>query len=188
MKKPSALLVTISRYKKVTRVLRDLKADHDFPGIKLDVEPAADFDDVPRLMRTPDLDLIALDGHGRDYGESAYFGLHCEELFCPEYLRGSDGAGIVAPIIVLGFCCGGKDPFISALEGSLGRSNAAFLGSTKETGFRDAEDIYLPILRLLPELGSTPDPATAHARLATVAPGIGEAWRSVLLSRRNDPR
>lgn len=129
------------------------------------------------------MDLIALDGHGCKGG---YYGLHCERRFCPDYLRGEDGAGIVAPIVVLGFCWAGEPPFISALEGSLSRRQAAFLGSTDETDFDDAKRIYLPILRLLAELGSSPDPAAAHARLTSIAPSIGPAWRSELLSSRND--
>jgi dienelactone hydrolase len=92
----------------------------------------------------------------------------------------------MAPIVVLGFCWGGKDPFINALESSLGRSQAAFLGRADETKFDDAERIYLPILRLLADLGPSPDPASAHARLTSIAPGIGPAWRTELLPRRND--
>lgn len=180
--RPSAHLFTIRRYRGVTKRLRDVKAAHDPAGVDLCVEPAGDFDDVPVLMRS-DVDLIALDGHGCKDG---YYGLHCERRFCPDYLRGEDGTGIMAPIVVLGFCWGGEDPFISALEGSLSRSQAAFLGRTKPTGFDDAKRIYLPILRLLAELCPRPDPATAHARLTSIAPDIGPAWRSELLSRRND--
>jgi dienelactone hydrolase len=129
------------------------------------------------------VDLVALDGHGCKNG---YYGRQCERQFCAGYLRGDDGAGIVAPIVVLGFCWGGEDPFISAVEDSLGRSQAAFLGRTDETKFDDAERIYLPVLRILAELGPSPDPASAHARLASIAPSIGPAWRTELLPRRND--
>ena len=132
------------------------------------------------------MDFIALDGHGWEYGDSAYFGRNCERRFCPEYLRGEDGAGIVAPIVVLGFCWGGKDPFISALEGSLGRCHAAFLGSTTKTAFGDAEHIYEPLLRQLAKLGPSPDPASAHTRLTAIAQDIGSAWRPELLTRPND--
>lgn len=179
--KPSAHLVTMSMYHGVTKRLRDVKAAHDPAGVDLCIEPAGGFDDVPVLMRSA-VDLIALDGHGCKDG---YYGLHCERRFCPDYLRGEDGTGIVALIVVLGFCWGGEPPFISALEGSLDRNHAAFLGSTDQTGFDDAESIYLPILRLLSELGPSPDPADAHARLTSIAAGIGSAWRSGLLSRRN---
>lgn len=92
----------------------------------------------------------------------------------------------MAPIVVLGFCWGGKAPFIRALEGSLSRRHAAFLGSTTNTDFGDAERIYEPVLRQLAELGSDPDPADAHARISSIAPGIGETWRSELLPRLNN--
>jgi hypothetical protein len=180
--RPSAHLVTIRKYKGVTKRLREVKAADGPAGVDLCVEPAGDFDDVPALMRSA-VDLIALDGHGCKDG---YYGRNCERRFCPDYLRGEDGNGIVAPIVVLGFCWGGEPPFISALEGSLGRSKAAFLGRTDETDFDDAKSIYLPILRLLAELGPRPDPAAAHARLTSIAADIGPDWRPELLSRRND--
>jgi hypothetical protein len=172
----------MGRYRGVAKRLRDVKAAHDLPGVDLCVKSAGDFDEIPTLM-TSAVDLVTLDGHGCKNG---YYGRQCERQFCPEYLRGEDGAGIMAPIVVLGFCWGGEDPFISALESSLGRSQAAFLGRTDETKFDDAERIYLPILRLLAELGPSPDPASAHARLTSIAPGIGPAWRTELLPRRND--
>ncbi len=181
--RPSAHLLTIRKYRGVTKCLDDVKAAHGSAGVDLCVEPAVGFDEVPVLMRSA-VDLIALDGHGCKDG---YYGLHCERRFCPDYLRGEDGTGIVAPIVVLGFCWGGEPPFISALEGSLGRSEAAFLGRTDETRFDDAKSIYLPILRLLAELGPSPNPAAAHARLNSIAPEIGPDWRSELLSRRNGP-
>lgn len=180
--RPSAHLVTVKKYRGVARRLRNVKAAHDPTGVDLCVDPAEGFDDVPALMRSA-VDLIALDGHGCWNG---YYGLHCERLFSPDYLRGEAGAGIVAPIVVLGFCWGGEPPFINALEGSLGRRQAAFLGCTAETDFDDAQSIYLPILRLLAELGPDPDPIVAHARLTSIAPDIGPAWRSELLSSRND--
>jgi hypothetical protein len=180
--KPSALLVTLSEYSDVTSVLYKFKAAHDLPGVDLEIKAAPGFDDVPLLMRS-DVDLIALDGHGCKNG---YYGLHCERRFCPEYLRGEDGAGIAAPIVVLAFCWGGRDPFISALEGSLGRSNAAFLGSRRKTKYSDAKRIYLPILQQLAELGPSPDPGAAHTRLTSIAPDIGPGWRSELLSCRDD--
>jgi hypothetical protein len=188
--RPSALLITMNRYHKVTDCLLEVKAAHDPAGVDLCVETAGDFDDVPPLLRSP-VDLIALDGHGWPDGESAYFGtsddpLWLSTLFCPEYLRSERGDGIVAPIIVLGFCWGGRDPFINALEGSLGRRQAAFLGCTDKTDFGDTKRIYLPILRLLAELGPSPDPTSTHTRLTQIAPDIGPAWRSELLSRRND--
>lgn len=175
----------MSRYHKITSCLQHIKEAHNVRGVDICVELAVDFDDVPPLLRS-DADFIALDGHGGEDGESAYFGRNCERRFCPEYLRGEEGAGIVAPIVVLGFCWGGRDPFISALEGSLGRSNAAFLGSTWKTDFSDAEHIYQPLLRQLAKLGTSPDPASAHTRLTSIAPDIGPAWRSELLSRRSD--
>jgi hypothetical protein len=180
--RPSAHLVTIRKYPGVARRLRRLKEAHDPAGVDLCVDPADGFDDVPALMRSA-VDLIALDGHGCWNG---YFGLHCERRFCPDYLRGETGTGIVAPIVVLGFCWGGEPPFTSALEGSLSRRQVAFLGCTDQTGFDDVESIYLPILRLLAELGPSPDPATAHARLTSIAPDIGPAWRSELLTSRDD--
>jgi hypothetical protein len=189
--RPSALLITMSRYRKVTECLLNVKATHDPARVDLRVETARDFNDIPPLMRSA-VDLIALDGHGWPDGKSAYFGTSDDPpwlstLFCPEYLRGEHGDGIVAPIVVLGFCWGGEGPFISAVESSLSRSQAAFLGSTDETKFNDAKRIYLPILRLLAGLGPSPDPADAHARLKSIAPDIGPAWRSELLPRRNDP-
>jgi hypothetical protein len=180
--RPSAHLITVRKYYGVTKRLRDVKAAHGPAGVDLCVEPAGDFDDVPALMRSA-VDLIALDGHGCKDG---YYGLHCERRFCSDYLRGENGTGIVAPIIVLGFCWGGEPAFISALEDSLGRSQAAFLGRADETDFGDANSIYMPILRLLAELGPSPDPAAAHARLTSIAPDIGPAWQSELLLRRND--
>jgi hypothetical protein len=165
---------------------------HDAAGVDLCVELADDFDDIPPLMRSA-ADLIALDGHGWPDGESAYFGTsddppRLSTPFCPEYLRSEQGDGIAAPIVVHGFCWGGTDPFINALRGSLGRNQAAFLGSTKRTDFKDAERIYPPILDLLAELGPSPDPAIAHRRLTSIARDrIGPAWRSELLSHRNGP-
>jgi hypothetical protein len=181
--RPSAHLVTIAKYPGVVKCLRAVEAAHDSAGVDLCVEPAGGFDDVPALMRSA-VDLIALDGHGCKNG---YYGRQCEKRFCPDYLRGEDGTGIVAPIVVLGFCWGGRDPFISALEGSLGRSQVAFLGSTEETTFGDAKSIYLPILRLLAELGPSPDPGDAHARLTSIAPTIGPSWRSELLTGSQPP-
>jgi hypothetical protein len=127
--KPTALLITMGKYRGVAKRLRDVKAAHDLPGVDLCIKWAGDFDEIPTLMKSA-VDLVALDGHGCKNG---YYGRQCERQFCPEYLRGEDGAGIVAPIVTLGFCWGGEDPFISALEGSLGRSQAAFLGRTDET-------------------------------------------------------
>lgn len=186
--KPSALLVT-GWYPKVNKCLLGVKAACDSARVDLCVTAASDFDDIPPLLRSQ-VDLIALDGHGWPDGENAYFGTsddppRLSTLFCPKFLRSKQGDGIVAPIIVHGFCWGGTDPFINALEGSLGRKHAAFLGSTKRTDFNDAERIYLPILDLLVELGPSPDPATAHRRLASIARDkIGPTWRSELLSDR----
>ncbi len=188
--RPSALLVT-GWYRKVAKCLLDVKAACDPARVDLSVTAAAYLDDIPSLLRLP-VDLIALDGHGWPDGENAYFGTsddppRLSTLFCPKYLRSERGDGIVAPIIVHGFCWGGTDPFINALKGSLGRNQTAFLGSTKRTDFKDAGRIYLPILDLLAELGPSPDPATAHRRLTSIARDkIGPAWRSELLSRRND--
>lgn len=187
--RPSALLITMSRYHKVTDCLLKVKTAHDPSRVDLCVETAGDFDDIPPLLRSA-VDLVALDGHGWPDGESAYFGTRHDPpwlstLFCPEYLRSERGDGIVAPVVVLGFCWGGRDPFISALEGSLGRSQAAFLGSTDETELNDAKRIYLPILRTIAELGPSPDPACAYTSLTSIAPDIGPAWRTELLSRRN---
>jgi hypothetical protein len=102
--KPTALLITMGRYRGVAKRLRDVKAAHDLPGVDLCVKSAGDFDEIPTLM-TSAVDLVALDGHGCKNG---YYGHQCERQFCPEYLRGEDGAGIMAPIVVLGFCWAGK--------------------------------------------------------------------------------
>ena len=185
--RPSALLVT-GWYRKVTKCLLDVKAACDPARVDLCVTAAAYLDDIPSLLRLP-VNLIALDGHGWPDGKNAYYGTSDDPpwlstLFCPKFLRSERGDGIVAPIIVHGFCWGGTDPFINAVEGSLGRNQAAFLGSTERTDFKDAERIYLPILELLAELGPSPDPAAAHARLNSIAHDIGPAWRSEQLPRQ----
>ena len=102
-------------------------------------------------------------------------------------MRGAQGTGITAPIVVFAFCWGGTDPFLRVLERSIDRSRLAFLGKTDEVGFDDHELIYPPLLEALAGLGSNPDPATAHARLQSIAADIGADWRAELLHRRNDP-
>ena len=186
--KPSALLITMRRYPGVASRLRDIKASAP-DEVDVCVKTPRSFDDVPPLLRSA-VDLVALDGHGWPDNESAYFGTADDPSwlstpFCPEYLRSEHGDGIVAPIVVLGFCWGGTDPFRNAIEGSIDRSHVAFLGSTCETKYHHAERIYLPLLKLLARLGTNPDPATAHANLESIAPAIGPAWRRELLQRRS---
>ncbi len=69
---PSALLVTMNRYRDVKRRLCDIKPD-DFPGVHMRVELARGFEDIPPLLRSGK-DLVALDGHGWTDGPDAYFG------------------------------------------------------------------------------------------------------------------
>jgi hypothetical protein len=129
-----------------------------------------------------------LDGRGWTDGPEAYFGTgRVFTRFCPCYLSGDQGSGIMAPLLVLAFCHGGTDPFLNAIAGFLGRSQVAFLGSTQEVGYDDAELIYPPLLKALAELGSNPEPVAAHDRLDSVATGIGAAWRTQLVQRQDAP-
>jgi hypothetical protein len=180
---PSALLVTLKRYRGVARRLRDIEAG-DFPGVHVRVESVHGFEDIPPLLRSGK-DLIALDGHGWTDGADAYFGTgKVFTRFCADYLRGEDSA-IVAPIVVLAFCHGREDPFLNAIERAVNRDYVAFLGSTCAVAYDDYR-IYLPLLALLAELGSNPDPAIAYKRLESIAPGIGAAWRPAFLERRRE--
>lgn len=178
---PSALLVTMNRYRGVARRLREIEAS-DLPGVHVRVESLHSFEEIPPLLRSGN-DLIALDGHGWTDGPDAYFGTgKVFTQFCAGYLRGDDSA-IVAPIVVLAFCHGRKDPFLNAIERSIDRNHVAFLGSTRLVAYDDYR-IYPPLLALLAQLGSDPDPATAYEALESVAPDIGAAWRPALLERR----
>lgn len=180
--KPSALLITMNRYHGVVRRLSAMEA-RAFPGVSVRVKTARSFDGIPPLLRSGD-DLIALDGHGWTAGQDAYFGTgKVFTQFRPDYLRSEQGNGIVAPIVVLAFCCGGEDPFLNVIERSIDRSHVAFLGSTHEVDYDDVERIYPPLLTSLAELGSNPGSATAYARLESIAPDIGAAWRPELLQR-----
>jgi hypothetical protein len=184
--RPSALLITMNRYAGVVKRLRDIEK-RVFPGVNVRAETADSFDDIPPLLRAGDT-LVALDGHGWDYGNDAYLGTgKVFTQFRQEYVRDEQGTGITAPIVVLAFCWGGTDPFLRVLERSIDRSRVAFLGRTDEVDFDDHELIYPSLLQALAGLGRNPDPATAHARLQSIAPNIGAGWRAELLHRRNDP-
>jgi hypothetical protein len=181
---PSALLVTMNRYRGVARRLRGIEVDH-FPGVHVCVKSVHGFEDIPPLLRSGK-DLVALDGHGWTDGPDAYFGTgKVFTQFCPDYLRGEEDSGVVAPVVVLAFCHGGEDPFLNAIRRSVDRDRVVFLGSTRTVAYDDADRIYPPLLRLLAELGSNPDPAAVHARLEPIAPDIGAAWRPALLHRRS---
>jgi dienelactone hydrolase len=148
------------------------------------VETAHSFDEVPPLMRS-DVDLIALDGHGWVDGVAAYFGTNDDLRVCPSTLRGELHEGIVAPIVMFGFCWGGREPFRNAVEGTIDRSQVAFVGCIREAKYNDAERIYPPLLSLLAQLGNNPDPAHAHANIKLIEPTFGSAWRAdPLLQRR----
>ena len=179
--KPSALLVTMSRYWGVARRLRDIAAGAP-PGVKVHVETPRSFDEVPALLRSG-ADLVALDGHGWADQGTAYFGTRDDTQFCPGWLRGRHGEGIVAPVVVLGFCWGAIGPFRDAIEASMSRSHVAFLGSNRKVTHDDAARIYPPLLDWLAGLGSNPEPAAAYASLQLIAPVIGQAWRPELLHR-----
>lgn len=147
------------------------------------VESVHGFEDIPPLLRSRK-DLIALDGHGWTDGPDAYFGTgKVFTQFCADYLRSEEDSAIVAPIVVLAFCHGREDPFLSAIERSIDRDHVAFLGSTRAVAYDDYR-IYPPLLELLAELGSNPDPAIAYERLESIAPDFGAAWRPALLERR----
>ena len=183
--RPSALLITMSRYPGVVRRLREIE-DRVFPGVSVRVEPAGSFDGIPPLLRAGDT-LVALDGHGWENGTAAFLGTgKVFAQFRQEYVRGEQGTGIIAPILVLAFCCGGTSPFLRVIERSIDRGRIAFLGKTGEASFDDHTVIYPPLLHVLAGLGSNPDPAAARARLHAVAPLIGAGWRAELLHRRND--
>jgi hypothetical protein len=185
--KPSALLIAMNRYRGVARRLRDIGV-HGVPGVDLSVRLVPAFDDIPPLLRS-EADLVALDGHGWRDGQNAYYGTGRRfTQFCPDYLRNRDGAGIVSPIVVLAFCEGGATSFRNVLQASIDKPHVAFLGSTDEVGYDDAERIYTPLLASLAELGSKPNPVTAFAKLTTVAAAIGPTWQAELLQRHNPRR
>ena len=184
--KPSALLITMGRYRGVAKRLRDIEA-RGFPGVDVRVMPVRAFDDIPSLLRSG-ADLVALDGHGWSYGQDAYFGTGSRFIrFCPGYLRSQEGAGMVSPIVVLAFCEGGTAPFRQVVEASIDRPQVTFLGSTDEVGYDDAGRIYAPLLTSLAELGSNPAPDAAFAKLSIAAAAIGPTWRAGLL-RHSDLR
>jgi hypothetical protein len=177
--KPSALLITMGRYRGVAKRLRDIEA-RGFPGVDVRVMPVRAFDDIPSLLRSG-ADL-ALDGHGWSYGQDAYFGTGSRFVrFCPGYLRSQEGAGMVSQIVVLAFCEGGKAPFRQVVEASIDKPQVTFLGSTDEVGYDDAGRIYASLLTSLAELGSHPAPDAAFAKLSIVAAAIGPTWRAGLL-------
>ena len=180
--RPSALLITMSRYRGVARRLRDIEA-RGFPGVDVRVMPVQAFDDIPSLLRSG-ADLVALDGHGWSYGQDAYFGTGSRFIrFCPGYLRSKEGAGMVSPIVVLAFCEGGTAPFRQVVEASIDRPRVTFLGSTDEVGYDDAGRIYAPLLMSLAELGSSPAPDAAFAKLRVAAAAIGPTWQAGLVQR-----
>lgn len=184
--RPSALLITMNGYPGVVRRLGDI-GTRVFPGVSVRVETALSFDGIPPLLRAGD-DLVALDGHGWEDGRDAYLGTDkVFTQFRQDYVRGEQGTGITAPIVVLAFCWGGTDPFLRVIERSIDRSGVAFPGRTDEVDFDDHELIYPPLLEALAGLGGNPDPADADARLQSIAPVIGAGWRAELLQRRNDP-
>lgn len=181
---PSALLVTMNRYRGIARRLREIEAD-GFPGVHVRVKSAHSFEDIPPLLRSRN-DLIALDGHGWADGPDAYFGTgKVFTRFCPDYLRSEKKNAIVAPIVVLAFCHGHQDPFLNAIERSIERNHMAFLGSTRAVAYDDYR-VYPPLLASLAQLGCNPDPATACEQLESVASAIGAAWRPALLERRSE--
>jgi hypothetical protein len=181
---PSALLVTMNRYRGVARRLREIEAG-DFPGVHVRVKSVHSFEDIPPLLRSGN-DLIALDGHGWTDGPDAYFGTgKVFTRFCPDFLRSEKKNAIVAPIVVLAFCHGRQDPFLNAIERSIDRNHVAFLGSTRAVAYDDYR-IYPPLLASLAQLGCNPDPATAYEQLESVTPAIGGAWRPALLERRSE--
>lgn len=185
---PSALLITMSRYPAVVRILEEVRGDTP-PGVKVDVKAACSFDDVPELLRRK-YDLIALDGHGWQSGSNAYFGTsienaHLGRRFHRGYVRAAQASGIVAPIIVLAFCEGGTWPFRQVIEGSVSRPQVAFLGSTYKVKYTDAQRIYRPVLEALVRLGSSPDPAAAFRELEPIAQEIGPSWQAKLLHAKS---
>lgn len=182
---PSALLVTMKRYWGVANRLRTAAAGA--PGrVNVRVETVHDFDEVPPLMRS-DVDLIALDGHGWMDDGTAYFGTNDDLRVCPNTLRGEMGEGIVAPIVMFGFCWGARDPFRHAVEGAIDRSQVAFVGCTRKAKYNDAERLYPPMLSLLAWLGSAPDPVDAHSNIKLIEPTFGSAWRAGPLLQRRRP-
>ena len=179
---PSALLVTMNRYRGVARRLRDIEAD-GFPGVHVHARSVPGFEDIPPLLRSRK-DLIVLDGHGWTDDPDAYFGTgRVFSRFCADYLCGQKAGAIVAPIVVLAFCHGREDGFLNAIARSIDRNHVAFLGSTRAVSYDDYR-IYPPLLGLLAKLGSNPDPSIAHEQLGSIAPNIGAAWRPALLERR----
>src|SRR5271169_6059647 len=139
----SALLVTMNRYRGVASRLCDIKTD-DFPGVHVRVKSVHGFEDIPPLLRSGK-DLVALDGHGWTDGPDAYFGTgKVFTQFCPEYLRGEEDSGVVAPIVVLAFCHGGEDPFRDVIERCIARDHVAFFASTRTGAYDNADRIYPP--------------------------------------------
>jgi hypothetical protein len=184
-RQPSAILITRRKYTGVTGRLAAIARD-GWPGVAM-LPPAlvGQFDGIPRALRRRDADLIALDGHGWWTG---HYGTdrkkpHLSVLYSADFLRGHDGAGIRAPVIVHAFCWGGEAPFRRALARAIDRPAVAFLGREAQTGMNDAQAIYATVLTALAELGPEPDPAVAHARLTRVAADLGHDWRADLLIR-----
>src|SRR5207248_2964943 len=178
--KPSALLVTMNRYWGVANRLRDAAARAP-RTIDVRVETPWSFDDVPRLLRS-DVDLLALDGRGWAERDAAYFGTHHDLQLSPRRLRGEYGEGIVAPIVVFGFCHGGTDPFLNALATVIDRPTTAFVGCTRHARYDAAARVYPPLLAVLATLGTDPDPAEAHAQIKPLEQIFGPAWRTTLMS------
>ena len=174
--KPSALLVTMNRYWGIARRLRDAASGAP-AGVDVRVQTPRSFDEVPRLLRS-DVDFVALDGHGWVDDGTAYFGRKVDLRVSPSTLRGEGGEGIVAPIVMFGFCCGATGPFRTAVEGAIDRPQIAFVGCTRTAKYNDAERLYPPLLALLVKLGHSPDPADAHARIKLIEPTLGSAWRA----------
>lgn len=175
--RPSALLVTMSRYRGVARRPRGIEESR-LPGVDLRVESLGAFEDVPPLLRS-EADLIALDGHGWT-DHHAHFGTDSNSIhFCSDYLRSQEGNGIVAPIIVFAFCAGGTAQFRDAVEASVKRPQVAFLGSTTAVKYDDAARTYPSLLAALADMGSNPDPSSAVAQLMPVRASLASMFRDL---------
>jgi hypothetical protein len=171
----------MNRYWGVKRRLREI-TESCVSGVDLYAEYPRRFEDLPALLRS-NVDLVALDGHGWHEGGQAFYGTAEDFRVCPGALRGERGAGITAPLVVLGFCEAGAAPFAEAFAESMDRAGMALLGSTARVKRNDAERIFHPALKLLADLGAKPDPAEAHARIAALALDLGPCWRAELLRR-----
>lgn len=142
--------------------------------------------DAAELARVlfAEADVVVLDGHGTvSQHPPQMCGL---DLELATLQRLSGRAGIYAPVLIAGACRAGGRKIAPALQRCLARPSTVLVASREGTAYKHTTDVFPPVLRVLAQLGPSPDPIAAYEMLRGLPVLAGDhprGWGVRLLRR-----